>query len=231
MIKIDQEKCTGCGLCISTCQEGVFRLTNGKSEVYNEDYCDGLGKCLPVCPVGAIFIEEGIDTSPTISSCEMKSKEPSKETLQCGCPRSQSCAINRCGGECFKPTEKISQSSQLNQWPCQIKLIPVNAAYLNNSHLLITADCCAYAYRDFHNDFMRKKITLIGCPKLDSENYAEKFSEILKTNEIKSITLTRMEVPCCNGLVEALKKSFQTSGKLIPWQVVTISTDGRVIED
>ena len=231
IIKIDEDKCNGCGLCVSACHEGAIGLSGGKAKLLRDDYCDGLGNCLPVCPTGAISFEEreaaGFDEAAV--KANMESKQP--DTLACGCPGTHSKLIER--DSCTEPeqTLKPSARSHLNQWPVQIKLIPVNAPYLDNANLLVAADCAAYAYGNFHNDYMKNRITIIGCPKLDEGDYSEKLTAILKQNNVKSVTVVRMEVPCCGGIENAVKTALQNSGKMIPWQVVTISTDGKVIED
>jgi ferredoxin len=198
IVKIDEEKCNGCGLCVKACHENALQMINGKAKLVSETYCDGLGDCLPECPTGAITIEER---------------------------EAEAYAVPAPG----RLTTNIE--SQLRQWPCQIKLIPVDAPYLTNAHLLIAADCTAFAYANIHQEFMRNKITLIGCPKLDDIDYSEKLTEIIKRHEIRSITVLRMEVPCCGGIVHAVKKALIGSGKMIPWNVITISTDGTIIEE
>jgi NAD-dependent dihydropyrimidine dehydrogenase PreA subunit len=201
IIKINQELCNGCGLCVDACHESAIGLINGKAALLRDDYCDGLGNCLPACPTNAITFEER-------EALAFNEEEVKKNIANAEVP-------------CL---------SQLNQWPVQIKLVPVNAPYFTGSNLLIAADCTAYAYGNFHNEFMKNKITLIGCPKLDSVDYSEKLTEILKQNDIKSITVVRMIVPCCGGIVHAVTTALKNSGKMIPWQVITISTDGSIIE-
>ncbi len=192
IIKIDEEKCNGCGACAAACHEGAIEMIDGKAKLTREDYCDGLGDCLPACPVDAISFEER-----------------------------EAPAYN----EAAVPT-----TSQLSQWPVQIKLVPINAPYFNGANLLIAADCTAYAYGNFHSEFIRNHVTLIGCPKLDDADYSEKLTAIIAGNDIKSVTVTRMEVPCCGGIEYAVKKALQASGKFIPWRVVTISTNGQILE-
>lgn len=191
-----------------------------------EDYCDGLGDCLPACPTGAITFEER--EALAYDEEAVNAAKAKKENLPCGCPGSNAKALKR-DTVCSAPVSN-SVGSRLNQWPVQIKLVPVNAAYFNGVDLLVAADCTAYAYGNFHNDFIKNKITLIGCPKLDMVDYAEKLTQIIANNEIKSVTVVRMEVPCCGGIEHAVKQALMDSGKFIPWSVVTISTDGNILE-
>lgn len=223
IIKIDEEKCNGCGACAAACHEGAIEMINGKAKLTREDYCDGLGDCLPACPVDAISFEER--EAPAYNEAAVLAAKQSK-TLPCGCPGTQSRAIKREAESC--PTSR--ENSMLSQWPIQIKLVPVNAPYFDGANLLVAADCTAYAYGNFHNEFIRKHITLIGCPKLDEGDYAEKLTAIISNNNIKSVTVVRMEVPCCGGIENAVKRALQTSGKFIPWRIVTISTDGRIVD-
>ena len=230
IIKIDEEKCNGCGACAAACHEGAIEMVNGKAKLTREDYCDGLGDCLPACPTNAITFE--LREAPAYNEAAVLSAKAKKaeKKLPCGCPGTQSKAIKR---DIQPPTKSASASSvtsQLSQWPCQIKLVPTNAPYFYGANLLIAADCTAYAYGNFHNDFIRNHITLIGCPKLDEGDYAEKLTQIIKNNSIKSVKIVRMEVPCCGGIENAVKRALQASGKFIPWQVVTISTDGKILE-
>lgn len=236
IITIDEEKCTGCGLCANACQEGALKIVNGKAKLVSESYCDGLGKCLPKCPAGAITIQERdaaeFDEEAVKNHVESDSKNVLKN-LPCGCPGTQARLIEK-GHSISSGNEKMNTEpvhSQLRQWPCQIKLVPAGASYFDNAHLLIAADCTAYAYANIHNDFMKNKVTLIGCPKLDDIDYSEKLAQILKAHEIKSITVLRMEVPCCGGIVSAVKQALISSGKMIPWRVVIIGTNGNLIEE
>ena len=199
IIRIDGEKCNGCGACAAACHEGAIEMINGKAKLTREDYCDGLGDCLPACPTNAITFEER--EAPAYDENAVRWAKLKKAGV-----------------------------SQLTQWPCQIKLVPVNAPYFENANLLIAADCTAFAYGNFHNEFIHNHITLIGCPKLDEGDYAEKLTQIIATNNIKSVKIVRMEVPCCGGIENAVKRALQASEKFIPWQVVTISTDGRILE-
>ena len=227
IIKIDEDKCNGCGACAAACHEGAIEMIGGKAELTREDFCDGLGDCLPACPTGAITFEEreapAYDEEAVLRAKEQKKEKP----LPCGCAGTQARSFSR---ETEKTEKEEAVSSQLRQWPCQIKLVPAGATYFDGANLLIAADCTAYAYGSFHRDMMRGHITLIGCPKLDAEDYAEKLTQILRLHEIKSVKVVRMEVPCCGGIEQAVRRALQASGKMIPWQVVTISTDGKILE-
>ena len=227
IIKIDKERCDGCGLCADACHEGAIGMVNGKAELLRDDYCDGLGNCLPVCPAGAIAFEER--EAPAFDEAAVKARAEGAEDgrLPYGCPGTHAKAIGR---EETPQAPARPAASQLRQWPVQIKLVPVNAPYFDNAHLLVSADCAAYAYGGFHDEFMKNKITLVGCPKLDEVDYSEKLTAIIKGNRIKSVTVARMEVPCCGGIEHAVITALQNSGKMIPWQVVTISTDGRLLD-
>ena len=227
IIKINDEKCNGCGACAAACHEGAIGMVNGKAKLLYEDYCDGLGDCLPVCPVDAITFEER-EAPAYHEAAVLAAKGKSQETLPCGCPGTQSRVIRR--EETVSVCDSSQSVSRLSQWPVQIKLAPANAPYFDDANLLVAADCTAYAYGRFHDDFIRNRITLIGCPKLDDGDYTEKLTQIIANNNIKSLTIVRMEVPCCGGIENAAKQALQKSGKFIPWQVVTISTDGRIIE-
>ena len=211
VVKIDEEKCIGCGLCTSACQEGALQLIDGKAKLLSDTYCDGLGVCLPNCPVGAITIEQ------------RQAGAFDKEVAPKHLARKQEIASTAIAGGQQKA------ESQLGQWPCQIKLVPVDAPYFDNAELLIAADCTAFAYANIHNEFMHNKITLIGCPKLDNVSYADKLTEIFKAHQFKSITVLRMEKPCCAGIVNAVKEAFVNSGNMIPWQVVIIGIDGSIV--
>ncbi len=222
IIKIDEEKCNGCGICVSACHEGAIELIDGKAKLTREDYCDGLGDCLPACPTGAISFEER--EAPAYNEEAVQKAKKASAPLPCGCPGTQSKAIERDSCCCT-----VSNTSMLSQWPVQIKLVPVNAPYFDGANLLVAADCTAFAYGNFHNEFIRNHITLIGCPKLDEGDYTQKLTAILQNNNIKSVTVVRMEVPCCGGIEFAVKNALQTSGKIIPCKVVTISTSGSII--
>jgi ferredoxin len=230
IIKIDQKKCNGCGACVTACHEGAIDLIDGKATLTRENYCDGLGDCLPECPTGAITFEEreapAYDEAAVLAA---KKKKEKAKSVTGGCPGTRMRQMN--SAVSADSASVPERSSKLGQWPCQIKLVPVHAPYFDSSKLLIAADCTAYAYANIHEDYMNGKITLIGCPKLDACDYSEKLTEIIKNNDIKSVTILRMEVPCCGGLEMAAKKALQNSGKFIPWQVVTISIDGTILED
>ena len=227
IIKIEEEKCNGCGACAAACHEGAIQMIDGKAKLTREDYCDGLGDCLPACPTGAISFEER-EAPAYNEAAVLEAKKKAVKPLPCGCPGTNSKAIKRDTTAC--PTTTASVTSQLMQWPVQIKLVPVNAPYFDGANLLIAADCTAFAYGNFHSHFIRNHITLIGCPKLDEGDYAEKLTAIISNNNIKSVKIVRMEVPCCGGIENAVKRALMASGKFIPWQVVTISTDGRIVE-
>ena len=231
IIKIDEEKCNGCGLCVDACHEGAIAMVKGKAKLIRDDYCDGLGDCLPVCPTNAISFEEReaatFDEKAVIKNMKVK-KSSVKTDCGGGCPGMK---IKELTPKNNVPVINQTQpESQLRQWPVQIKLVPVKAPYFNNSNLLIAADCTAYAYGDFHNRFMKNRIVLIGCPKLDTGSYVEKLTEIIKQNNIKSVMVVRMEVPCCGGMEAAVKSALINSGKMVPWQVITISADGQILE-
>ncbi len=229
IIHIHEEKCNGCGACAEACHEGAIGMVEGKAKLLRDDYCDGLGDCLPACPTGAITFEEreaAAYDEAAVKAAQAKKAEAG--ALPCGCPGTQVKAIRR--AEAKKSAPAASPESMLRQWPVQMKLVPVNAPYFDGANLLIAADCTAYAYGDFHSRFIRNRVALIGCPKLDEGDYAEKLTQILANNEIMSLTVVRMEVPCCGGIEQAAKRALQASGKMIPWQVVTVSTDGRILE-
>lgn len=228
VIQIDEAACNGCGACAAACHEGAIGMVNGKAKLLRDDYCDGLGDCLPTCPTGAItFVER---EAADYDAEAVRRNQQAKQTKAAfhGCPGSQTKTMQRTSNETGEMVSPIS--SQLSQWPVQIKLVPVKAPYFQGANLLVAADCTAYAYGDFHNRFIKNRITLIGCPKLDAVDYTEKLTEIIRENEIKSLTVVRMEVPCCGGLEHAAVTALKNSGKFLPWQVVTISTDGRIVE-
>lgn len=270
IIRIDEEKCNGCGLCASACHEGAIEMINGKAKLVREHFCDGLGDCLPTCPTGAISFEEreapAYDEAAVKESQRTKAEEQTMEKNTSaikktagphgagqGCPGSQFMDFSKMRDQGTRitgqpvhtghtgpgpqsqpastvPAGQIQPSSRLNQWPCQIKLLPVEAPFYQGARLLIAADCSAYAYANMHEEFMKGRITVIGCPKLDSIDYSEKLTAIIAGNDIKSVTIVRMEVPCCGGLQRAAETALKNSGKFIPWQVVTISRDGRILD-
>ncbi len=233
IIQIDQEKCNGCGLCAKACHEGAIGMVEGKAQLLRDDYCDGLGDCLPACPTGAIsFVEREAAAYDEKAVLQNKQKKMRKEgmSIPTGCPGSRSQKLVHHDHKDSSPATSPPCPSQLLQWPVQIKLAPVQAPYFQDANLLIAADCSAYAYGNFHQEFMKNKITLIGCPKLDAVDYSEKLTEILRQNHIKSVTVIRMEVPCCGGIEQAVKQALQASQSFIPWQVVTLATDGTILD-
>lgn len=233
IIQIDESKCNGCGACAAACHEGAIGMVDGKAKLLRDDYCDGLGDCLPTCPTGAItFVEREAAAYDEKAVLENKKKNGEKAPAFSGCPGQRLKQFQRKDVSATE-TEKgdVQMESQLMQWPCQIRLVPVNAPYFDGAKLLIAADCTAYAYANFHREFMRGKITIIGCPKLDDVQYSEKLTRIIAENNIRSVTVLRMEVPCCGGLEQAAATALKNSGKYIPWQVVTISTDGKILEN
>lgn len=249
IIKIKEELCNGCGLCVNACHESAIGLVDGKAKLLRDDYCDGLGNCLPVCPTGAITFEERealeYNEEEVNRNIQKKQQEEAVKHEQHqhahhhgmggGCPGSRVMSLQRPENVSglnanLANTAPAATPSMLRQWPVQIQLVPPNAPYFNNANLLIAADCTAYAYGDFHS-FMKNKITLIGCPKLDEVDYSVKLTQILRMNDIKSVTVIRMEVPCCGGIVHTVKTALSDSGKMIPWSVVTIGTDGTILED
>lgn len=230
IIKIDEKKCNGCGLCAGACREGAIAIVNGKAKLIRDDYCDGLGNCLPACPAGAIAFEER--EAEAYNEKEVKAHMDKKQTpIFSGCPGSMARAFTRATSSPPEKQEPQPAESELMQWPVQIKLVPVNAPYFDGAHLLVAADCTAFAYAGFHQKFIKNHITLIGCPKLDEGDYSEKLTEILKNNNIRSIKVVRMEVPCCGGIENAVRQALIRSGKMIPWQVTVLSTDGKIVEE
>lgn len=230
IIQIDESKCNGCGACAAACHEGAIGMENGKAKLLRDDYCDALGDCLPSCPTGAISFTEREAAAYDQQAVE-ENKAKKAAPLPCGCPGTQAKVIaRRQSFPASEPVQSCETPSQLSQWPVQIRLVPVTAPYFKGAKLLIAADCTAYARADFHERFIKGHVTLVGCPKLDDVDYSEKLTEILKNNDIKSVTVVRMEVPCCGGIENAVKTALQRSGKMIPWQVVTISTDGEILD-
>lgn len=237
IIEIDSEKCNGCGLCVNACHEGAIELIDGKAQLISDEYCDGLGDCLPECPTGAIQIVER-DAAEYNHELVMKRMDERKNKAHAhhagGCPGQRAMRLQRAEQPVRKETQTSSEPmpSELNQWPVQLNLIHPHAPYLDGCDLLVAADCCAYAYGNFHRDFIAGKITVIGCPKLDDlDSYIEKLTEMLTNNDIRSITVTRMEVPCCGGIVHAVKQAMLKSEKIIPYREVIIGTDGRLVSD
>lgn len=236
IVEIKEELCNGCGACAKACHEGAIEMVNGKARLIKDDYCDGLGDCLPECPMNAISIieREAADYDEVAVKARMEAQKAQKAVSPCsggGCPGSAARMLQH---QSFEKVEKVTETtsvSQLQQWPVQIKLMPLRAPYYDNANLLIAADCTAYAYARFHEDFIKNHITVIGCPKLDEGSYAEKLCEIIKGNNIKSIKIVRMEVPCCGGLEHAAVEALKNSGKMIPWQVVTIGCNGEILEN
>ncbi len=250
IIHIDEEKCNGCGMCANACHEGAIDMVNGKAKLVRENFCDGFGDCLPACPTGAITFEER--EAPAYDEAAVKASQMQKEKQAVNAmtekeqsmmhEMTQHAAGQGCPGSRFMQLKKEAEVeaeqpkavgravSRLEQWPCQIKLLPTQAPFYDGAKLLIAADCTAYAYANMHEDFMKGKITLIGCPKLDDIDYTEKLTEIIAKNDIKSVTIVRMEVPCCGGLQRAAENALKNSGKFLPWQVVTISRDGRILD-
>jgi NAD-dependent dihydropyrimidine dehydrogenase PreA subunit len=237
IIKIDGDRCNGCGVCVAACHEGAIGMVDGKAKLLRDDYCDGLGNCLPACPCEAISFEEreaaAFDEEAVRVNMQRQAEPASASS---GCPGITAKSIIRDNnGDDNAPVQAALASTPcptyLRQWPIQIKLVPPTAQYFENANLLIAADCCAYAYGNYHAGYMKNKISIIGCPKLDDIDYSGKLTAILHNNNIKSVTITRMEVPCCGGLEHAAKTAMQNCGKIIPWRVATISTDGQVLED
>ena len=225
IIQIDEQRCNGCGACAAACHEGAIAMVDGKARLMRDDYCDGLGDCLPTCPTGAItFVER--EAAPYDEAAVLAAKQRKAQAAG-GCPGSRAKTLAGAEGSPALPT---AAPSRLRQWPVQIKLVPIEAPFFDGAKLLIAADCTAYAYAAFHERFIRGHITLVGCPKLDSVDYSEKLTEILRRNDIREVTVVRMEVPCCGGLEQAVKRALQASGKFLPWQVVTISTDGQILD-
>ena len=257
IIQIDQDKCNGCGLCAQACHEGAIEIKDGKAQLIRDDYCDGFGDCLPHCPQEAItFVEreaaaydekavelhkqrQAAGTAATAGSCpgsQAHALSPAAQHMPSGCPGSRAQMLRpvQVGASSDMPATaetSISRPSQLRQWPVQIKLLPVQAPFYENAHLLIAADCTAYAFADFHQKFIKNRITAIGCPKLDEGDYTEKLTEIIRNNTIKSVTIVRMDVPCCGGIERAAVQALQASGKFIPWQVITIGRDGSILDE
>lgn len=244
IVEIDEEKCTGCGLCVDACHEGAIELVDGKARLVRDDYCDGLGDCLPACPADAIRIVKreaaAYDEAAVVAQQMAQARAAAHASMPAhGCPGSQARTIARPTADDSAATATApaaadasapaAQPARLAQWPCQIKLVPTNAPYFDGAHLLVAADCCAFAYGSFHEDFMKGRVTLVGCPKLDGVDYGDKLAEICARNDIRSVTVCRMEVPCCGGIENAARRAVEASGRAIPLAVVTIATDGRIL--
>jgi len=244
IIIIDEKKCNGCGICVNACHEGAIQMVDGKAKLISDEYCDGLGDCLPGCPTGAIEIiereAEEYNEEKVKKRMEEKKREAKAEPLACGCPGTMAKMIQ-------KPTTKLEVKkqvkkeevetnegsvSELMQWPVQLNLINPNAKFLEGADLLIAADCTAFAYANFHKDFIKGRITAIGCPKLDDNNhYKEKIAHMLRDNDIRSIKVIRMSVPCCGGIVNAVKGAMLEANKIIPYSEVVIDVNGEIIQD
>ena len=238
IIAIDENKCNGCGLCISACHEGAIELVNGKAKLISDEYCDGLGDCLPQCPTDAIkMIERDAAEYDQEAVDRKKEQNDKKPNLPCGCPGTMEKSIKRSANLKVKPAEtkisngtEVAVESELNQWPVQLRLVNSKAGFLNGADILIAADCSAYAYGDFHKEFIKGRVAMIGCPKLDDNDYyRQKIAEILESNDIKSITVVRMEVPCCAGIVSAVKSAMLQAGVIVPYKEVTIGINGVII--
>lgn len=239
IIRIDEEKCNGCGQCAGACKEGAIAMVDGKAKLMRDDYCDGLGNCLPVCPTGAISFEEREAAAYSEQAVQRRAageqadlaRPAGKRPAFHGCPGSMARNLERHSAPAGPVPAENAPQSELTQWPVQIKLVPVNAPYFDGANLLIAADCTAYAYADFHRRFIRNHIALIGCPKLDEGDYAEKLTAIFKNNRIRSVQVVRMEVPCCGGIENAVRRALRDCGKLIPWHVAVVSTEGEIVEE
>lgn len=229
IIKIDEDKCNGCGACATACHEGAIDMIDGKAKLVREHYCDGLGDCLPACPTGAITFEEREAPAYDEAAVLAAKKKAAEKPVFSGCPGTRARMMEQQESITEKENSTVKVPSRLMQWPVQIKLLPTVAPFYDNANLLIAADCSAFAYGNFHEDFMKNKVTMIGCPKLDAVDYYEKLVEIIRNNNIKSVTIVRMEVPCCGGIENAAKRALQDSGKFLPWQVVVVSTNGEIL--
>ena len=243
IIQIDRERCNGCGACAQACHEGAIGMVDGKAMLLRDDYCDGLGACLPNCPVDALSViereAEPFDEQAVARRMAQKAGTSNEERITPAphvCPGSMSRSLSEeAQGTAAVRFSHFSsgrgEASALAQWPVQLRLVPVKAPYFDGAKLLIAADCCAYAYAAFHRDFIAGHTTVIGCPKLDEADYKEKLTAILAQNEVKSVTVVRMEVPCCGGIERAVKEALRDCGKMIPWRSVTLSLKGKILED
>ena len=231
IVSIDADKCIGCGLCADACQEGAIQMVDGKARLMRDDYCDGLGHCLPSCPTDAISIVRREADDFDEEAVRRNQEGAAQAPLSCNCPGVEARSIPVPIEASADTVTAQNTQSMLRQWPVQIQLAPVQAPYFEGAHLLVAADCAAYAYGNFHRRFMKNRVTLIGCPKLDPVDYRQKLGAIIRQNDIKSLTIVRMSVPCCGGLEHAAREALQASGKFIPWQVVTLTTEGDITED
>ncbi len=233
IIHIDEEKCNGCGLCADACHEGAIEVIGGKAKLTRDDHCDGLGDCLPSCPTGAITFEEREAAAYDEEAVRAHRQEQSQTADPgfSGCPGTRARALGRdAPPRADVPVREAKRQSALMQWPTQIRLMPVRAPYYDGAKLLVAADCSAFACASLHEDLMRGHVTVIGCPKLDDVDHSEKLTQIIAGNDIREVTIVRMEVPCCGGLENAAKKAIQASGKFLPWRVVVLSVDGKVLD-
>ena len=230
IIKIDEAKCNGCGACANACHEGAIDIIEGKAKLVREHYCDGLGDCLPACPTEAITFEEREAPAYDEAAVLASKKKVEEKSIYSGCPGTRARIMAQQEDESASTMGSYKVPSRLRQWPVQIKLLPTVAPFYENANLLVAADCSAFTYGNFHEDFMKNRVTMIGCPKLDAVDYYEKLVEIIRNNNIKSVTVVRMEVPCCGGIENAVKRALQDSGKFLPWQVVVISTRGEILD-
>lgn len=232
IIHIDEDKCTGCGICADACHEGAIEIIDGKAKLTREDYCDGFGDCLPGCPTGAITFEEreapAYDEAAVLAA-KAKKAAPSQPPVHTGCPGAAARFVKPAASEVASAPQEVP--GMLKNWPIQIKLAPLQAPYYDGANLLIAADCTAFTYGNFHAEFIKNRVCLIGCPKLDAVDYSEKLTAIISNNNIRSVTIVRMEVPCCGGLEMATKRAIQASGKFFPWRVVTVNIDGSLRDD
>lgn len=225
IVNIDRDKCNGCGICVDACHEGALVMLDGKATLISDSYCDGLGDCLPECPVGAITIDERDAAPYDQEAVDIRISE--REQGAFICPSMKAKSIKR---EPVAPVHhENAPQSKLTNWPLQMQLAPVTAPYFNGAELLIAADCAPFAYANFHEEMIKGRVCMIGCPKLDPVDYSEKLSAIIANNDIQSVTVVRMEVPCCGGLVNQVKQALIQSGKMIPWSIRTISLDGKII--